>query len=48
MRYVHRELRPRLLALADDARHRDRVIHLRSPRALARWRASISAAASAR
>ncbi len=34
MRYVDRELRPSLLALARDARFADRVVYLRSPRAL--------------
>jgi hypothetical protein len=44
MRYVHRELRPRLLALVDEPRYRGRVVHLRSPRELRRWRDSAIAA----
>ena len=44
MRYVHAELRPRLLALAADPRFSDRVVHLRSPRALREWKASIQPA----
>jgi adenylate kinase family enzyme len=43
MWYVHQELRPTLLALAGDERFRHRVVSLRSPRALRRWRASASA-----
>jgi adenylate kinase family enzyme len=44
MRYVDRELRPRLLALANEPRFRERVVHLRSPRELRRWRDSVTAA----
>ena len=43
MRFVHRELRPTLLTLAGDPRHRDRVVHLRSPSELRRWRESVLA-----
>jgi hypothetical protein len=44
MRYVHVELRPKLLALAGEARFRDRLVHLRSPSELRRWRDAVLAA----
>ena len=43
MRHVHQELRPKLLALVDDVRFRDRVVQLRSPRELRRWRDTVTA-----
>jgi hypothetical protein len=39
---VHRQMRPSLLALAADARFRHKVIRLRSPRALRRWRSEVT------
>jgi hypothetical protein len=44
MGYVHRELRPKLLALANDARFHGRIVHLRSPGALREWRDAVIAA----
>jgi hypothetical protein len=41
MRYVDRELRPRLLRLISDERFADRVIHLRSPEELERWKSAV-------
>lgn len=37
MRYVNRELRPRLLSLGSEERFRGRVMFLRSPGELRRW-----------
>jgi len=37
MRYVDRELRPRLLSLVSEERFQEQVIFLRSPRELRRW-----------
>ena len=46
MRYVDAELRPRLLDMVADARFKDRVVHLRSPRELREWRANVARIAS--
>lgn len=42
MRYVHAELRPRLLALMAEPQFAERVVHLRSPHELRNWRARLT------
>ena len=42
MKYVNRELRPRLLSLASEERFRDRVVRLRSPRELRAFRRHVT------
>ncbi len=42
MQYIDREVRPRLLALVGEDRFAGRVVHLRSPRELQRWKAQVT------